>query len=168
MINKQEIIVLCDNCENRKDISEVYSRLLLSENYIPMIFNQSDYLNMKDIIKMIIHKSYAVVIMNDSADEFTEYIIDCAKKSNTFINYYKHPAMYWDDVRGFHHSGVGYSPKGTYCGECEKLSCRWCLNMIIDVKNDIINNPFVSENNKSEISGFTALTRLIFGEEKKE
>ena len=36
------------------------------------------------------------------------------------------PHAYFDDVGGFHDSGMGYNPKGVWCGECTRESCRDC------------------------------------------
>jgi hypothetical protein len=31
-----------------------------------------------------------------------------------------------DELGGFHAEGLGWSPKGVFCGECSELSCVGC------------------------------------------
>ena len=33
---------------------------------------------------------------------------------------------YYDEVGGFHASGVGYAPDSTYCGQCDTPICTHC------------------------------------------
>ena len=35
---------------------------------------------------------------------------------------------FYDEVGGYHDCGIGWSPKGTWCGECLKSSCKRCPN----------------------------------------
>lgn len=29
---------------------------------------------------------------------------------------------------GFHDEGIGYNPHGVFCGECNRATCRGCIN----------------------------------------
>lgn len=33
---------------------------------------------------------------------------------------------FYDKIGGYHAEGVGYSPKGEFCGECGWSSCEGC------------------------------------------
>lgn len=33
---------------------------------------------------------------------------------------------YRDSVGGFHDSGVGWAPDNSYCGECNRQTCKSC------------------------------------------
>ena len=36
------------------------------------------------------------------------------------------PEAYYDEVGGFHDSGIGWNPNGVWCGECTNKSCANC------------------------------------------
>ena len=36
------------------------------------------------------------------------------------------PCEWIDDVGGNHDCGVGVGPDGTYCGECDSITCNGC------------------------------------------
>lgn len=36
---------------------------------------------------------------------------------------------YIDEVGGYHANGVGYDPKGEFCGECCRESCKGCTTV---------------------------------------
>lgn len=36
------------------------------------------------------------------------------------------PGSYYDEVGGFHDCAIGWNPKGVWCGECTRVSCRDC------------------------------------------
>ena len=37
---------------------------------------------------------------------------------------------FYDEIGGYHECGIGWSPKGTWCGECTSASCKYCPNVI--------------------------------------
>lgn len=37
---------------------------------------------------------------------------------------------FYDEVGGYHDCGIGWSPEGTWCGECTSASCKYCPNVI--------------------------------------
>lgn len=45
------------------------------------------------------------------------------------------PDAYYDDVGGFHDSGIGWNPNGVWCGECTKVSCRDCSSRDLEENN---------------------------------
>lgn len=62
------------------------------------------------------------------------------------IDYFEH--CHKDEVRGTHHSGVGYNPNGVFCGECAKTSCKGCINEELELSNRDQEGNFTKEEAK--------------------
>lgn len=43
---------------------------------------------------------------------------------------------FYDEVGGYHDCGIGWSPKGTWCGECTFASCKYCPNVIKEKREE--------------------------------
>lgn len=39
---------------------------------------------------------------------------------------------YTDEVGGYHVAGTGYSPSGSYCGECCSSTCKDCVSFKVE------------------------------------
>lgn len=39
-----------------------------------------------------------------------------------------------DEVGGMHEGGVGWNPKGFWCGECSSITCKGCVNEFLDME----------------------------------
>ena len=72
-----------------------------------------------------------VIDVDDYIGELTKKEIEYAKSRGKFIYFYSHPEAYYDDIGGFHDSGMGWNPNGNWCGECSKSTCRRCPNTTI-------------------------------------
>lgn len=42
------------------------------------------------------------------------------------------PEAYYDELGGFHDSGIGWNPNGNWCGECTVFSCKNCPNFVMN------------------------------------
>jgi len=51
-----------------------------------------------------------------------------AIKNNTEEEYVYDPAII-DSVGGIHDEGLGWNPKGNFCGECSKVTCENCISI---------------------------------------
>lgn len=61
-----------------------------------------------------------------SADgEITEYDDVSEATINSIVNSYQDD-VFIDEIGGHHDGCFGYAPDGTYCGECQKVSCVDC------------------------------------------
>ena len=69
-----------------------------------------------------------VIDVDDYIGESTKNEIEYAKSKGKFISFYSNPAAYYDDIGGFHDSGMGWNPNGNWCGECSKFNCKNCPN----------------------------------------
>ena len=147
MIDKYKIITLCGSTKFKDEFIEAQKKLTLEGNIVLSVglfghsgdnevWNDGVKEMLDDMHKRRIDMSDAIMVIcpNDYIGESTLSEIEYAKSQGKFIYYYNHPEMHWDDVGGFHDSGIGYSPRGTYCGECSKLSCKECPNKIIEKK----------------------------------
>lgn len=41
-----------------------------------------------------------------------------------------------DELGGVHTDGIGFSPDGTFCGECTKVSCKDCPSITKDLQGE--------------------------------
>ena len=41
-----------------------------------------------------------------------------------------------DELGGVHTDGIGFSPDGTFCGECTKASCKDCPSITKDLQGE--------------------------------
>ena len=65
--------------------------------------------------------TYIVVHSSISQEELQKL-----KTKGLPIIFSDNPEAYYDDVGGFHDCAEGWNPKGVWCGECTKGSCRDC------------------------------------------
>ena len=71
--------------------------------------------------------TYIVTSINSSKED-----IEKLKRHNLPIVFYDYDDMYYDEVGGLHDGGIGWNPKGVYCGECTMQSCKNCESSFIE------------------------------------
>ena len=61
-------------------------------------------------------------------------------------------AVIKDKVGGIHEDGVGWNPRGTFCGECSNITCEGCYAIdLLNVGDSIdANGRVVRQNKKGE------------------
>ena len=62
----------------------------------------------------------------DAVQKATDMVFSALKNSNPDLSYEWDNCGYTDGVGGHHDCGVGWSPDGHYCGECNIDSCADC------------------------------------------
>ena len=149
MIGKYKIITLCGSTKFKDDFMRVQKELSLQGNIVISVglFGHSGdnevWENMSEgeltktkIMLDDMHKrkidmadEIMVIDVDDYIGESTEREIEYAKSQGKFIYFYNHPEAYYDDIGGFHDSGMGWNPNGNWCGECSKSTCRECPNI---------------------------------------
>lgn len=145
MIGDYEVITLCGSTKFKEDFIKAQEQLTLQGKIVISVglFSHADnkYIDEinEDVKEMLVNIHLKKIDMSDSImiidtddyiGESTRKEIEYAKSKGKFIYFYSHPEIYYDDVGGYHDSGFGYNPNGTYCGECSKLSCRYCDNIL--------------------------------------
>ena len=147
MIDNYKVITLCGSTKFKDAFIEVQKQLTL-QGYIVisvgLFCHSGDDEAWDDGVKEMLddmHKrkidmadEIMVIDVDDYIGESTEREIEYAKSQGKFIYFYNHPEAYYDDVGGFHDSGMGWNPNGNWCGECSKLNCKNCPNIIKGVK----------------------------------
>lgn len=142
MIDNYKIITLCGSTKFKDAFIEAQKKLTL-QGYIVIsvgLFGHSgDDEVWDDGVKEMLddmHKrkidmadEIMVIDVDGYIGESTESEIEYAKSQGKFISFYNHPEAHYDDIGGFHDSGMGWNPNGSWCGECSKLSCRECPNI---------------------------------------
>ena len=142
MVGKYKVITLCGSTKFKDEFIKAQKELTLAGNIVisvSLFGHSGDTEVWDDGVKEMLddmHKrkidmadEIMVISVNDYIGESTEKEIEYAKSKGKFIYYYNHPEMHYDDIGGFHDSGIGYNPDGTWCGECSRLSCRGCKNV---------------------------------------
>ena len=143
MIDNYKVITLCGSTKFKDVFIEAQKQLTL-QGYIVIsvgLFGHSgDDEAWDDGVKEMLddmHKrkidmadEIVVIDVDGYIGESTESEIEYAKSKGKFISFYSHPEAYYDDVGGFHDSGMGWNPNGNWCGECSKLTCRECPNVV--------------------------------------
>ena len=64
--------------------------------------------------------------MLSAAQKTIDLVFSSVKLTHPDLRYEWDDCGYTDDIGGHHDSGVGWSPDGKYCGECNSASCSSC------------------------------------------
>lgn len=69
-------------------------------------------------------KPYIIASINTLPTE-----LDRLKLFGMPIRFYETNEAHYDEIGGYHDCAEGWSPNGTWCGECTKASCKNCPNI---------------------------------------
>ena len=141
MIDNYKVITLCGSTKFKDAFIEAQKQLTL-KGYIVIsvglfghsgddeVWNDGVKEMLADMHKRKIDMADEIMVIDVDGyiGESTESEIEYAKSKGKFISFYSNPAAYYDDIGGFHDSGMGWNPNGNWCGECSKLNCKNCPN----------------------------------------
>ena len=146
---KYPIITLCGSTKFKNEFLQAQKNLTL-QGYIVLsvgLFGHSgdneawDNKQMLDDMhkhKIDISDAIMVIDKNNYIGPSTQNEIEYAKSKGKFIYFYNNPAAYYDNLGGFHDSGMGWNPNGNWCGECTMFSCKNCPNKEFIEKENIL------------------------------
>ena len=149
MQKKYPVVTLCGSTRFKNEFMETQKRLTLEGNIVISVglfghagdkevwenMDEGTLTKTKEMLddmhkrKIDMADEIMVIDVDGYIGESTESEIEYAKSQGKFISFYNHPEAHYDDIGGFHDSGMGWNPNGSWCGECSKLSCRECPNI---------------------------------------
>ena len=142
MVGKYKVITLCGSTRFKEQFIQVQKELTLQGNIVISVGlfghsgdNEVWENSVKDMLddmhkrKIDMADEIMVIDVNDYIGESTKKEIEYAKSKGKFISFYNHPEAHYDDIGGFHDSGMGWNPNGNWCGECSNSTCRKCPNI---------------------------------------